>query len=53
MVGDSNPRITEEVDTIHELPTIDIGVTLNYSGIIPQPLIDLFPLGILNAHGGD
>lgn len=31
----------------------EVGVSVNYSGIIPQDVIDLFPLGILNAHGGD
>lgn len=31
----------------------DIGISTNYTGIIPQTVIDLFPLGILNAHGGD
>ena len=31
----------------------EIGVSVNYPGIIPQSIIDLFPLGILNAHGGD
>jgi methionyl-tRNA formyltransferase len=31
----------------------DIAVSINYSGIIPQNIIDLFKLGILNAHGGD
>lgn len=31
----------------------DIAVSVNYPGIIPQEIIDLFPLGILNAHGGD
>jgi UDP-4-amino-4-deoxy-L-arabinose formyltransferase/UDP-glucuronic acid dehydrogenase (UDP-4-keto-hexauronic acid decarboxylating) len=31
----------------------DIAVSINYAGIIPQDVIDLFPLGILNAHGGD
>lgn len=31
----------------------DIAVSINYSGIIPQEIIELFPLGILNAHGGD
>lgn len=31
----------------------DIAVSINYSGIIPQKIIELFPLGILNAHGGD
>lgn len=46
-------RITEAMDAIRSLPIIDIGVSMNYSGIIPQSVIDLFPLGILNAHGGD
>lgn len=31
----------------------DISVSINYSGIIPQDVIDLFPLGVLNVHGGD
>ena len=31
----------------------DIALSLNYNGIIPQSIIDLFPMGILNAHGGD
>lgn len=31
----------------------DIGVSINYTGIIPQSVIDIFPLGILNAHAGD
>ena len=30
-----------------------IGISLNYTGIIPQEIIDIFPFGILNAHGGD
>ena len=35
------------------LPAIDIAVSYNYTGVIPQEVIDLFRLGILNAHGGD
>ena len=31
----------------------DVGVSLNFTKIIPKEIIDLFPLGILNAHGGD
>ena len=31
----------------------DIGISMNYPGIIPQSVIDCFPLGVLNAHGGD
>ena len=29
----------------------DIGVSMNYTGIIPNSVIKLFPHGILNAHG--
>ncbi|WP_321469665.1 formyltransferase family protein [Halarcobacter sp.] len=31
----------------------EIAVSLNYSSIISQDVIELFPLGVLNAHGGD
>jgi len=31
----------------------DIGVSFNYAGVIPKKITDMFPLGILNAHGGD
>lgn len=31
----------------------DIAVSINYSGVIPEEITSLFPLGILNAHGGD
>jgi methionyl-tRNA formyltransferase len=31
----------------------DIAVSINYSGVIPEEITALFPLGILNAHGGD
>lgn len=31
----------------------DIAVSINYSGVIPGAVTELFPLGILNAHGGD
>lgn len=31
----------------------NIAVSINYSGIIPQSVIELFPMGILNTHGGD
>jgi len=31
----------------------DIAVSVNYSGVIPESVIDCFELGILNAHGGD
>lgn len=31
----------------------DIAVSFNYAGMIPKEVTDMFPLGILNAHGGD
>jgi len=31
----------------------DIAISINYPGIIPKSIIDLFKFGILNAHGGD
>lgn len=46
-------RIESEKDLIYSLGRIDIGVSMFYPGIIPSSIIDLFPLGILNAHGGD
>lgn len=38
---------------IQEVGEVDISVSINYTGVIPQNVIDLFPLGILNAHAGD
>ncbi|MBN8704013.1 MAG: formyl transferase [Bacteroidetes bacterium] len=50
-----SPKINlpEIVQQIKEIPKIDIAVSINYSGVIEQEVIDIFPLGILNAHGGD
>lgn len=51
------PRIDEideeAFEAIRDMLQVDIGISLNYTGVIPQTLIDLFPLGVLNAHGGD
>jgi UDP-4-amino-4-deoxy-L-arabinose formyltransferase/UDP-glucuronic acid dehydrogenase (UDP-4-keto-hexauronic acid decarboxylating) len=45
---------SEEVSTLlSALGTIDAAVSLNYSTVIGQALIDRFRLGVLNAHGGD
>lgn len=41
------------IDEIKSLGKIDIAVSINFSGIIDQEIIDLFHLGVLNAHGGD
>ncbi len=48
----STPRITEQ-QRILENSQADIAVSTNYVGIIPARITDLFPCGILNAHGGD
>ncbi len=46
-------RIENYIDEIKSLGKIDIGVSVNFPTIIPQEVIELFPLGILNAHAGD
>jgi methionyl-tRNA formyltransferase len=38
---------------LNSIDKIDIAVSINYSGVISQEIIDYFDLGILNAHGGD
>ena len=42
-----------KVKAMLEASSSDIGVSFNYAGVIPKEIIDLFPMGILNAHGGD
>ena len=46
-------RILDTFDSILSLLPIDISVSMNYVGIIPQKIIDCFRLGIVNVHGGD
>jgi methionyl-tRNA formyltransferase len=48
----SSARIIDYRDFLAESGA-DIAVSINYSGVIPEVVTDLFPLGILNAHGGD
>ncbi|MBI88587.1 MAG: formyl transferase [Candidatus Marinimicrobia bacterium] len=48
----NTPRIIETIDLLKKIKP-DIGVSVNYTGIIPQSVIDIFPYGIINAHGGD
>ncbi len=38
---------------LEELPPMEICVSINYTGVIPESIINLFKIGILNAHGGD
>ena len=58
------PKFTnKEIEILKKLVTVNsdsvgdsdkwIGVSMNYTGIIQQEVIDIFDLGILNAHGGD
>jgi UDP-4-amino-4-deoxy-L-arabinose formyltransferase/UDP-glucuronic acid dehydrogenase (UDP-4-keto-hexauronic acid decarboxylating) len=44
-------RIAEHADFLKDAQP-DIGVSMNYTSVVPQSVIDLVPLGILNAHGG-
>ena len=46
-------KLAEGFESIKAIPPMDIGVSFNYTGVIPQAAIDCFRLGILNAHGGD
>lgn len=46
------PRILEHADFLRSAPA-DIAVSINYTGVVPEAVIDIYPLGILNAHGGD
>ncbi len=43
----------EDINNLGLKKIPDICVSANYTGIIDKPTIELFPLGILNAHGGD
>jgi methionyl-tRNA formyltransferase len=45
-------RIKDSYDFLKEAGA-EIAVSINYTCVIPQEVIDIFPLGILNAHGGD
>ena len=47
------PKIKNVHNNLKEYKNLDIGVSYNYVDIINQDTIDLFKLGILNAHGGD
>jgi methionyl-tRNA formyltransferase len=43
----------EVVELIKQCGQLDIALSFNYSSIIGDEIINLFRLGILNAHGGD
>lgn len=46
-------RIGEAVARVRALDPIDLAVSVNFPGIVPQDMIDCFPRGILNSHAGD
>ena len=49
-----DPAVTKE--KLEELiidQDVPLVISINYSGVISKAVTDLFPLGILNAHGGD
>jgi methionyl-tRNA formyltransferase len=43
---------TSKIDTVGSLDA-DIGVSMNYTGVVPQSVIGALAHGVLNAHGGD
>jgi methionyl-tRNA formyltransferase len=45
-------RITEYEELVRAAQA-DIGVSFNYTGLVPNSIVALFSYGILNAHGGD
>lgn len=45
-------RISEFMDFLRDCEA-DLAVSINYTGVVPQSITDLFSLGVLNAHGGD
>ena len=48
----NSARIESQATMLRESKA-DLAVSINYSGVIPESITRLFPLGILNAHGGD
>lgn len=44
---------SNEIFALVDQVKADIAVSVNFPRIVPQSFIELFPLGILNAHGGD
>ncbi len=46
-------NIEKVQEFIEQLPPMEICVSINYTGVIPESIINLFSIGILNAHGGD
>jgi UDP-4-amino-4-deoxy-L-arabinose formyltransferase/UDP-glucuronic acid dehydrogenase (UDP-4-keto-hexauronic acid decarboxylating) len=49
---EQGPRI-EEYDDFFKKSKADIAVSMNYTGVLSQSIINQFPHGVLNAHGGN
>jgi len=49
----NSPKIDEHHKKIIESSNPDIGISVNYTSIIDSSIIDIYKMGILNAHGGD
>lgn len=51
----STPDISSEncIRIIEKNLPFDLGISMNFPGIISESIIDYFKIGILNAHGGD
>jgi methionyl-tRNA formyltransferase len=47
------PRLDQMEEELNALGPIDVGLSINYVSVIRDTHINLFRLGILNAHGGD
>lgn len=45
-------RIQDSYDFLQQARA-EAAVSINYTGVVPQKVIDLFRFGVLNAHGGD
>lgn len=46
-------NIYSAVNDLKSIPNLDLAVSINYSGVIPEVVTSLFRIGILNVHGGD
>jgi len=49
----NSPRIKENHESIIKSSKPDIGISMNYTSIIDSSVINIYKMGILNAHGGD
>lgn len=45
-------RLQDQMEVLRDSRS-DIGISVNFPSVIPAEAVQLFPLGILNAHGGD